>query len=195
MTGIRDLEITLAEKENVKLNKKIQQFVDNLSSKKQSVDYYVSHRNVKAEKAMADIFLGKKAEYFTSLALKKYYNIEYLEPDLEIRKGRKKGWDCDLPYSNFNLHVKSCNAKTVKFCKDYSWTFQLSNNNGFNGKDKLLSEEKNDLISLVYIDNHLSNTGVIKAILPWDLVGSKLKDPIKPTLIGLKKCLYYKDLC
>ena len=120
MIGVKDLVIKLTTKENNLINKKIQTFVDSMSSEKQSVKYYVSHRNTKSEKAMADIFLGKKAEYITSLALQKYYNIKYLEPDLEVRKGKKKGWGADLPLAEHgyqDIHVKSCNAKTVTFCK------------------------------------------------------------------------------
>lgn len=200
MIGTNQLEIILSPTENEKINAKIQRFVDDLSSKKQSASYYSKNRNTSAEKALNDIFLGKKAEYITAIGLNKFHSLEYIEPDLQIRTGKNKGWAVDLPYNLYdkyipNMHVKSCNAKTFKFCNDFSWTFQLSNKSGKNGKDSIFTDGGNDLISLVYLDDHLSNKGYIKAILPWNTIYPKLRDPIKPTLIGLKKCLYYKDLC
>jgi len=197
MIGVSDIVIELSDKENSVINKKIEKFVEEMGSKKQSTTYYTQNRNVKAEKAAEDIFLGKKAEFFVCIALNKHFNIPLIEPDLEIRKGKKKGWGADIPlvqYGHRDMHVKSCSAKTYKYCKDYSWTFQYSNNNGVGGKDKLLKQESNDLISLVYIIQPNSNIGTIKAILDWEMAKKYLKDPLKPTLIGLKKCLYYEDL-
>lgn len=197
MIGVKDIEINFSDKINNEINKKIQIFVDKMTEDKQSVNYYSKNRNVSANKAIEDIFLGKKAEYFVSTALNKYFNIPYKEPDLEIRKGRKKGWNVDIELKSLgfpNFHVKSCSAKTVKYCKDFSWTFQYSNNKDNRGKDQLFNGQTDDLICLIYLNNHLDDKAEIKAILPWDKIESKLKHPLKPTLIGLKKCIYYKDL-
>lgn len=198
MIGIKDIIVELSDKENKEINDKIDNFVKSMNEKKQSTSYYAQYRNVKAEKAAEDIFLGKKAEFFVCIALNKHYNIPYIEPDLEIRKGNKKGWDADIPLSQHSkypdMHVKSCSKKTFRYCKDFSWTFQYSNNNNKSGKDKLFKDEKDDLVSLVYVDVPDSNIGTIKGILLWSIAQKSLKDPLKPTLIGLKKCLYYKDL-
>lgn len=197
MIGIADIKIELSDKDNIEINSKIAKFVEEMGKGKQSTSYYTQHRNVKADKAAEDIFLGKKAEFFVCLALTKHYNIPYIEPDLEIRKGNKKGWGADIPLEKYNfpdMHVKSCSKKTYKYCTDFSWTFQYSNNSTKGGKDKLFKDEKDDLISLVYIDFPQSNIGIIKAIMKWSEVQKYLKDPLKPTLIGLKKCLYYKDI-
>lgn len=193
MIGTKNLKIELSDKTNNEINKKIQIFVDAMSEKKQSVDYYTKNRSVKAEKAIEDIFLGKKAEYFVSIGLEQEFKIPYCEPDLSVRKGRKKGWDADLVLKDSNIHVKACSDKTVKYCKDYSWTFQYSNKSGKNGKDKIFDDDK-DIVALVYLPNHLSNYGEIKVISYWKDISKYLKDPLKPTLIGMKKCLYYKDL-
>lgn len=197
MIGVKDIVVELSNEENSKINKKIELFVSEMGKGKQSTSYYTQNRNVKADKAAEDIFLGKKAEFFVCIALNRYYNIPYIEPDLEIRKGNKKGWGADIPLADHgypDMHVKSCSAKTFKYCKDFSWTFQYSNNTGKSGKDKLFKDEKNDLISLVYLAMPTTNQGTIKAILNWKTVQENLKDPLKPTLIGLKKCLYYQDL-
>lgn len=193
MIGSKNLKIDITEDLNNQINKKIQIFVDAMSEKKQSVDYYTKNRSVKAEKAMEDIFLGKKAEFFVAIGLQRWCGMAYVEPDLTIRTGRKKGWDVDLTLKDYNLHVKACSDKTVKYCKDFSWTFQYSNKSGKNGKDKIFEEEK-DVVALVYLPNHLSDVGEIKVISYWKDLSKYLRDPLKPTLIGMKKCLYYKDI-
>lgn len=193
MIGTKNLKVDISEETNNEINRKIQVFVDAMSEKKQSVDYYIKNRSVKAEKAIEDIFLGKKAEYFVSIGLFREFKIPYTEPDLSIRKGKKKGWDADLTIPGVNVHVKACSDKTVKYCKDFSWTFQYSNKSGKNGKDKIFEDDK-DVVALVYLPNPLSNIAEIKVISYWRDLSEHLKDPLKPTLIGMKKCLYYKDL-
>lgn len=193
MIGSKNLKVDISEELNNEINREIQVFVDAMSEKKQSVEYYTKNRSVKADKAIEDIFLGKKAEYFVAIGLEQYCGIPYVKPDLSIRKGKKKGWDADLVLPEVNMHVKACSDKTVKFCKDYSWTFQYSNKSGKNGKDQIFEENK-DIVALVYLPNHLSNSGEIKVISYWKDLINHLRDPLKPTLIGMKKCLYYKDI-
>src|SRR5258708_43160 len=110
--GVSDVEIMLTKEHNESINKSIDEFVSKLRTKKQSTNYYVDNRNANEEKAAQDIFLGKKAEYMTALALHKKFNLPLLNPDLEIRDGTSKGWEVDLPYASIdpklsNIHVKS----------------------------------------------------------------------------------------
>jgi hypothetical protein len=198
--NVSDIVITYTTEINDTINKNIETFLKAMCAKSQSVSYYAKKRNVREEKAKNDIFLGKKAEYFTRSALIEHYGFPYINIDLEVRQGRKKGWNTDLPFKAVDdslpdIHVKSCSKKTLDFCKDYSWTFQNKNNDKKGGTDTILDTSgKQELIALVYIEEPYSATGVIKAILPFDIIKKMLKPPLKPTLKNLKKCLYYKDL-
>jgi hypothetical protein len=191
---INDIIITFSKEENDKINSKCEEFVKAMSGKNQSAEYYEKHRNAQKEKIFNDIFLGKKAEFIAAQALFQY-GLPLLEPDLEIRKGKAKKWKCDLQYDNIDIHVKSCNKKTLDFCKDYSWTFQNANKDICGGKDTLLKNNQNkQLVILVYLENMMYNIGVVKAIVEFSKIEPLLKDPIKKLFIGLKKCIYYKDL-
>lgn len=196
---IIDEKIILTEDLNREINSRIKEFANQLKRGKQSIDYYSKKRNVKAAKAYEDICLGKKAEYILAIHLGAKYNFPVLIPDIEIRKGNKKGWKIDLPYNEINsqypnIHVKACSDSTLKFCQDYSWTFQYNNNNDKFGQDDLFKYNNNDLIAMMFLENYESSYGVIKAILPWEKLKKHLKNPLKRTLIGLKVCIYYKDL-
>lgn len=197
ITKIVDLKVSLTDEQNEEVNKLIERFVNEMLGDQQSVSYYNKRRN--ASKAAEDIFLGKKSEYLALLAMHKEFGFPLVKPDLEIRNGRKKGWEPDLPFrevdSSFpNVHVKACSKFTYDYCKDYSWTFQYSNNTGICGKDDLFLSETEDLVALVYVENSRSKNGVIKSVLPFSEIRKHLKDPIKKTLVGLKKCLYYQDI-
>ena len=196
---IQDEKVTFEEALNKEINNRIKNFADQLKTNKQSIAYYTQKRNVKSEKAYEDICLGKKAEFILAIHLGIKYNFPIISPDLEIRKGNKKGWGIDLPYAQINsqypnIHVKACSNSTLKFCQDYSWTFQYNNRNDKFGQDDLFKYNNNDLIAMMFLENYESRYGVIKAILPWEKIKLYLKDPLKPTLQGLKLCVYYKDL-
>lgn len=189
-----DLKITFTSKQNKEINKKIDEFVNNMGG---SINYY--NKNRRASKAKDDIFLGKKAEYFALYALHTKCNFPVINLDMEIRKGKAKGWQCDLPfhetYPDFpNVHVKGCNDWTYNYCNDYSWSFQYSNKNGRNGRDIIFSSPETDLVALVYVENARDPSGIVKKILPWEIAKNYLKDPISRMLVGLKKCLYFKDI-
>lgn len=196
---ISDFNVKFSKVVNHNINKQIANFVSSLKKEKQSVNYYVENRNTSFDKAIEDIFLGKKAEFFAAYALFKYFNFPVLFPDLEIRHGKLKGWDKDLPYNKLNynysnVHVKSCSEKTFNYCNDFSWTFQNSNTNGVGGKDEVLNSKENDLIVLMYLSTPESNTAVVKAIIPQNELFVYLKAPKKLSLINVKKCIYYEDL-
>lgn len=196
---ITDLRVTLTEQQNINLNKDIETFVEKMTEKDQSVLYYKEKRNTNTKKAAEDIFLGKKSEFLTLLGLHKIYGFPLVKPDMEIRVGCNKGWEKDLAFrkkdATFpNVHVKSCSRGTYNYCNDYSWTFQYSNNDGNFGRDDIFNDANPDLVALVFLETPQSKEGIIKAILPWVIIRQYLKDPKKKSLIGLKKCLYYKDL-
>ena len=193
---VEDLTVEFSEQANDIINQKIETFVSSMTEKRQSASYYAKNRNTTFDKAKEDIFLGKKSEFFAAAALTKYFDFPQTTPDLEVRKGSKKGWDKDLQYdeNHPSIHVKSCSKKTFNYCNDYSWTFQKSNNNGIGGRDEVLDSKDNDLIVLMYLDNPKDKKAIVKAILPRTSIIPYLKLPKKLTLINLKRCLYYQDL-
>lgn len=202
-----DRQISLSPEWAAKIDELLYKgFVKKLCGKNQSVNYYVSKRNATANKAEEDIFVSKKTEYLTLVALCKLFGFPKIELDLEIRHGTFKGWAHDLPFnaadpSYPNVHVKACTDMTYSYCQDYSWTFQYSNNNHIGGKDHIFSSGANDLVVLIHLPQPASHIATIKAILPTSIVLDReeneykyLKDPVKHNLRGLKKCLYYRDL-
>lgn len=181
--------IKLDQDESIIAKAYIDQFTEAMCESGQSVDHYVKTRMASSGKATKDIRLGKMAEFIVAKAMH-YISFPKIEPDFTVFT--KKSWDADLSYSKFgfpDVHVKACSKWTFDYCKDYSWTFQYSR-----GRDTLFNDKTNDLIALVYLDNCESTEGEIKAILPWREIKDRLKDPIKKEFVGIKKCLYYKDL-
>jgi len=196
---VKDVLIELTEEQNSQVNAKIQTFVAALNNSGQSHKYYEENRNTLALKAAEDNFIGKKAEVFVRWHLINERKFPHISIDFEIRSGCSKGWTIDLPFAKKderfpNIHVKSCQGWILQYAKDFSWTFQLSNNSGRGGRDSIFDGPDDDLVAFVFLENHLSSTATIKAILPWGIIKNHLKDPVKESLVGLKKCIYLKDL-
>lgn len=204
---LEDKVVSISPEWNSKINNLLyKNFVSKLIDRNQSASYYVSKRNANFDKAKQDIFVSKKAEYFALVALCKLYNFPKIKIDIDIRSGSSKGWLHDLCFKvtdqNFpNVHVKCCTSSTYRYCNDFSWTFQYSNNDRKGGKDLIFNSNEDDLVVFVYIENPEDNQGVIKAILPTNILLAQdngefliLRDPVKSNLKGLKKCVYYKDL-
>jgi hypothetical protein len=200
ISKVFDFKLKYSDENNLIINTDIKVFVKGMSSRKQSISYYEKYRSVSPDKAKQDMFLGKKAEFFTALELWRDYGFPWLNPDLKIYPSGMKGWEADLPYHKKDprfpdAHVKGCDHGTYDFCHDFSWTFQYSNNDGFYGHDAIFQNPgRHDLISFVFIDDPQSKEATIKSIVPWQSIKKYLKDPIKQSLIGQKKCIYYKDL-
>lgn len=174
------MKIVFSEKENNEINSQISNFVAVMAEKKQSADYYSKER--RAVKPLQDIALGKKAEFIAA----QFLGADLSSVDLDIRYGRKKGWVPDLVFNGDNYHVKACNEKGFDFCGDYSWTFQK--------EDPLLYSRSREFVILVYLADDESSEGEVKFVGLWEDVKPLLKNPIKKSLIGLKYCLYYRDL-
>lgn len=181
---------------------KVDGFADKMSARDQSASYYETHRN--ASTPLYDIRIGKYGEfaaalYFRSLGFPK------ILPDIEVRSGFTKGWDCDLPFGKDNLnypnsHVKTCDEDTCNFVRrargdQYTWTFQFGNRSGRGGRDELFSRpDSNEPILFMYVAGYGSQDVRLIATAPWKIVHSLLGEPISPKLHGLKKCVYYADL-
>lgn len=197
---VNDLKVELNQTQDEMVNKKIELFTKRMSEKGQSVENYLEKRNaINKEKVMDDINLGKKCEFYAYLAMRKEYGFPVTSIDLEVRHGRNKGWDHDLPFQKVdekfpNTHVKGCSQGTLDYCDDYSWTFQYRNNNGFCGQDSIFNDTNPSLVAFVFTENFKSNIGIVKAILPWSDVRKYLRNPKKRDHAGIKQCIYYKDL-
>lgn len=191
---VKDEHVYFDGFENQRIDYDINEFVEKMF---ESANYYKMMRNVRADRAKSDMFIGKKAEFLAAKFLSNKFELPLIAPDMEIRKGRAKKWVCDLIYDReprINVHVKCCTESTVKWLNDYSWTFQWSDNKGKHGKDDVFEDTNDDYLAMVYIGNTNTCSGTIKGLVKIKDIKPLLKDPKKPTLVGLKKCLYYKDL-
>lgn len=192
--GILNLPVCFSFDDNNFFNEKVHSFVDKLSTKQQSVGYYVIKRKAVNEQRVRDnIFLGKKAELFVLEGMKQFFNLPYGKIDFAIRQGKEKGWQCDLVYPNYNIHVKCCDQRTFDYCQDYSWTFQLS---AQYGTDELFktTNNKDEYVVLVFVKEQIAEQAVIKAIMPIKKIIPLLRDPKKKELKNVKKCIYWKDI-
>lgn len=173
------------------VNEQVEKYLREMRSPEQSVSYYSQNRNDSSLKKIEDDQrLGKKAEFVAAKFLHKQFKLPLCYPDLGIYSSDEKNWNADL-YEN--VHVKSCSLQTYRYCGDYSWTFQLKNNSGSGGRDKLF-DRGDGWVVFVFMETSQSLVGVVKAVVSWDRVKILLRDPKKQTLKGIKKCLYYKDL-
>jgi hypothetical protein len=194
----KTITVQLSDENNTRINDDINNFVHALRCRGQSIDYYEKKRDVSKDTAIIDSLLGKKGEFFASWGLHYDFKIPLLKPDLRIYTKKDKSWDCDLLYekddTKIGFHVKTCNLWGLKFCKDFSWTFQLRNRDNSGGTDAIFQPSVNDFVVLVYVNEYSHNVGMIKAILPVEKVLCLLKDPIMEKHRGFKKCIYYTDI-
>lgn len=201
---IGDVHVSLAEDGEERMSRiigDIGAFSDSMSSSEQSNEYYRANRNADIGRVSSDQCVGKKGEFLSEICLRRRFGFPEIGIDVEVRDGGSKGWTCDLDYGSIGselprVHVKSCSRWTLDFCNDYSWTWQWSNRSSVYGRDDIfsLSDCSTDIVSLVYIEDNESTDGIIKAMLPWALIRTLLKDPMKESLVGLKKNLYFKDI-
>jgi hypothetical protein len=164
----------------------------------ESKKYYASRRAAVPAKLQHDITNGKYGEFIAAEFFPNF-GVPYLAPDLVVKKSDEKNWDADLPYSkvgNFlDCHVKTIDQES-KEKYNFSWTFQKKNTYGTGGEDRLLSHpECKDLVAFVLVPTLWGESEAqVVASAPWNLVFPLLRDPLLPKYIGIKKCLYYKDL-
>lgn len=155
-------------------------------------------------------FWGYKcAEFAASQFLTESYNFPNKMPDTEIYQKNQKNWNADLLYDDINfcnkqynqlrVHVKSTSKKAISDGYPESFMFQLSNRSGMGGMDKILTEgDENDLIVMVY--NPYSDVVEgdvefhIRGMVPWTYAKKYLENPVAPSLIGKKICVYTETL-
>lgn len=175
-----------------------------------SLNKYIEHRGLSnINKGKNDIYCGKWAEFAVAYLLKRDYHFPCLMPDLEIRYGKDKGWECDLPYSKFgnypDIACKSCNENTVNFIRDFykgsiglTWLFQKANLNCSGGRDSIFN--KNEKVAFVYVGDIWYDRIVdeieflIFGFLEFEKILPKLTDPAKKSLKNIKSAYYYEDL-
>ncbi len=186
-------ELRFNDEEYDAIRDRVERFTEEMSH---SAKYYARMRN--ATSALDDICLGKYAE---EAALKYLTELGYpaTELDYAIRKGKQKGWIADIIYDDANFHIKSCSRKTVDYVSKrrgdtYSWTFQWANKNGGIGGRDPIFELPDDTIIFVYLDSIYSREPLIVATSPVRAIMPLLNNPISTKLIGLKRCVYYKDM-
>jgi len=190
---VHNISVSVKDSVFLKATKKFTEFAESLSGSGQSSEYYSNERN--ASKAFEDIILGKFGEMYAVVALNQFC-FPIIKVDTGIYKSKQKNWNCDLPYPGCfpNFHVKTCNDFTKKFAGDLSWTFQYSNIGEKGGKDKLFASSGRELVALMHVPDYRRNEGILVATGPWIEISKHLRDPVSKKLIGLKKCVYYKDL-
>lgn len=175
----------------------ITNFTQHMCGDGQSKEYYERRRN--AHRAIDNIKIGKYGEFAANYILSSL-GLPSISIDCEIRHGKNKQWQCDLPYSDINLdypncHVKTCDDHSYNYVGDYSWTFQLSNVNGNGGTDKLFKPEfEQDIVIMIYVTTLQNPVVKLCASSPFYLLKPKMREPIAGHLKGLKACVYYKNL-
>lgn len=201
-----DLPITIPRLHHLSIVNIISDFSDKLSEKNQSAKYYEQNRNAPPANVIRNLEIGKYGEFSSCLLLRKN-GFPKIMPDVKIRTGSEKGWECDLPFGdkdgNYpNCGVKSCDQSTCDFLRsnrsphEYTWVFQYANSNGRGGgRDRLFSEpDSNEVILFMFVPYLISGKASLIASAPWNKLQGIIKDPIASIHIGKKKCIYSEDL-
>ena len=145
------------------------------------------------DKIINDIIVGKLGEIVAyQYIISK--NNKCSMPDFKVYAPNEKSWQPDLITDNYKIHVKSQDNQQAKIF-GASWTFQLSNKNNNYGKDTEIFRNNNTDIIVFTGVNLIKNRGSVFCIKKALDIIPILKDPIKKSLIGIKKVVYYKDLC
>lgn len=179
--------------------KRIQEFVKSQDGEGQSADYRVKERGANPDRVGVNIFVGVKSEFLAKTHLEKTCGFPSIDIDTEVRKGSKKEWRIDLPYGRIddkfpNVHVKSCDQWGVDFAGDYSWLFNLSNDNGVGGRDTIFEGPDSDLVAFVFLRTPESSEGTIKAIMPWGKIKGLLREPKANKFKNTKRAIYLNDI-
>lgn len=169
--------------------KKSIDFSIHMERKGQSIEYYNKNRN--ASFAKNNIILGKMGEVFAAFFIKEMFGLEVFDPDFTIYKSKFKSWEGDL---GGLIHVKTCDYKTFRYVKQYSWTLNEGNLFDVYGKDNILKNSNHSTIIFVYMDDYSKNRAIICFMSDVESVKPYLRDPISKKLKGLKKCIYYDDI-
>jgi hypothetical protein len=136
-----------------------------------NIEKYIERKQSDVKKIIADIYIGKMAEY----AVWNYLQRDGKDatfPDIAIYPAKKKSYDADI-----KLHVKSCIAMGVY---PISWVFQPNDPVTINPSNK-------DFLALVSIeDDNSFNAYFVKAVDVLEMYE-------KPKKEGLDKKVIYES--
>jgi hypothetical protein len=98
-----------------------------------------TQNNVKEEKLISDIYLGKMAEFAVwNFLHKQKKNATF--PDINVYESYRKNYDADIMIGETKVHVKSCSENNY----GNSWVFRPS--------DPIVSNpDENDFVALVVL--------------------------------------------
>jgi hypothetical protein len=164
--------------------------------KKRDPTFYEENRAAPKNKAISDILIGIKGEFFVARFLEMKYSFPHLLPDLRVLPVGQKGWDADLPYKTIDRYLPNFYVKTCRYDPRFSpsWVYQWQNANGKFGRDALLSTLSYDLYAFVIVRDEWDHKAYISVILPWAKLKPYLREPRLENKVGIKKCIYYADL-
>lgn len=155
---------------------------------------YSEKRNqLDCKKHKHDNLIGKAAEIVVYNSLKPFKDIS--EPDFNIYGRKEKSWRADMQLRDgLDIHVKAQDTEQgIRF--GISWIFQWGDNSGYGGKDSIYDALAKGWICFVSL-NERERSGEILAIINIEVLketGLAYEDPQKPSLIGIKKAIYYND--
>lgn len=138
-----------------------------------------------------DNLIGKVAEIVVYNSIKPFKEIS--EPDFNIYERKNKSWKADMQLKDgLDIHVKAQDTEQgLRF--GISWIFQWGDNSGYGGKDSIYADGANGWVCFTSVDES-KKSGEILAIIRIDILkkcGLAYEDPKKPSLIGIKKAVYY----
>jgi hypothetical protein len=143
------------------------------------------------EKNNIDRKLGKVAEEAVADFIDTSSLYGKVHPDYKVYTEKRKSWEADLDYGDFKVHVKSSFKKSSMF----SVVFQYRK-----GTDALFhlpphaSESQKNIIFSVLFDDNTGELGTIVAYAKWSYVITRLGEPFREDLKGIKKVWYEKDM-
>ena len=141
-----------------------------------NIEKYIERKQSDVKKIIADIYIGKMAEY----AVWNYLQRDGKDatfPDIAIYPAKKKSYDADITCGDIKIHVKSCIAMGVY---PISWVFQPNDPVTINPSNK-------DFLSLVSIeDDNSFNAYFVKAVDVLEMYE-------KPKKEGLDKKVIYES--
>jgi hypothetical protein len=155
-------------------------------------NYYASHR-----KASGNLDNQIRYSKIAECGVRDWMQQEFqltTNLDFEIRHGAAKGWQPDLQYQLFNVHMKSTDRSYGD--RGFSWVLNYGNSQGRGGCDPLIANHKkyrNDFIALTVVEDQDVR---ILGFIQWGLIAydEYLEDPHFAHLRDIKRCLYHKTL-
>ena len=177
------------------------EIADGFSSKfAQEADYsqYIKrHPTVNKNSLILNTYGGKLGEFGTSFFVNNNSPYGLVLPDCKQYTKSEKNWNPDLPFLDFNIHVKTSIPSSFN---PPSWTFQWANPGGaLGGRDDLFLKPNStkDIIFLVEVSKDPKLEMYIPKLVgwcTWKYAYPHLDDPVSNKLRGIKKCLYERDL-